>query len=119
MHHRSTAPQALVTESCYVLPLAPIGMYFVLQQPSHLQPFLDRLTSRSVLSEPEQREVLALPIRIRQVQPHEDFVRLGENVTHASLVVEGLVGRFDQNWHGDRQITALHIEGEMPDLHSV
>lgn len=30
-----------------------------------------------------------------------------------------LVGRFDQNGSGARQITALHIPGDMPDLHSV
>ena len=86
---------------------------------SDLQPFLDRLTGRSVLSEREQRQILDLPIRVRQVRPNEDFVRLGERVDHACLVAEGLVGRFDQNALGDRQITALHIKGEMPDLHSV
>jgi CRP-like cAMP-binding protein len=91
----------------------------MLQQQSSLQSFVDRLTSRSVLSSAEQRRLLDLPISVRQVEPNEDFVRLGERVGHASLVVEGLVGRFDQNSRGDRQITALHIKGEMPDLHSV
>ena len=62
---------------------------------SNLQPFLDRLTSRSVLSENEQRQILALPIRARQVRPNEDFVALGKTVDHVFYVVDGLVGRFD------------------------
>lgn len=90
-----------------------------MHQPSNLQPFLDRLNSRSILSEREQRQILDLPIRIRQARPNEDFVHLGERVDHACLVVAGLVGRFDQNARSDRQITALHIPGDMPDLHSV
>jgi len=89
------------------------------QQHSRLQPFLDRLTSRSVLSHREQQRILDLPIHVRQTRPNEDFVRLGEKVDHASLVIDGLVGRFDQNAQGGRQITALHIKGEMPDLHSI
>jgi len=87
--------------------------------PSSLQPFLDRLTSRSVLSEREQQRILDLPIRVRQSRPNEDFVALGERVDHACLVMDGLVGRFDQNARGERQITALHVPGDMPDLHSV
>ena len=84
-----------------------------------LQRFLDRLTSRSLLSERERQAILSLPTRARQVAGNHDFVRLGERVDHASLVVGGLVGRFDQNADGVRQITALHIGGDMSDLHSV
>jgi len=87
--------------------------------PSNLQPFLDRLTSRSILSDREQRRILELPVRVRQARANEDFVSLGERVDHACFIVEGLVGRFDQNARGERQITALHIPGDMPDLHSV
>jgi CRP-like cAMP-binding protein len=84
-----------------------------------LQRFLDRLTSRSVLSEREQQAILDLPTYATHARSSEDFVQLGERVTHACFVVDGLVGRFDQNAQGRRQITALHIPGEMPDLHSV
>ncbi|WP_371416838.1 Crp/Fnr family transcriptional regulator [Sphingosinicella sp. BN140058] len=35
------------------------------------------------------------------------------------MIVDGLVGRFGQNSDGNRQITALHIGGDMADLHSV
>lgn len=84
-----------------------------------LQRFLDRLTKRSVLTNQEQQAILNLPTRAEQVQPNRDFVRLGERLDHACLIVGGLVGRFEQTFNGVRQITALHIPGDMADLHSV
>jgi CRP-like cAMP-binding protein len=84
-----------------------------------LQRFADRLTGRSVLNEAEEQAIIDLPGEIEHVQSNRDFVRLGERVHHASFVVEGLVGRFGQNRRGGRQITALHVPGDMADLHSV
>lgn len=84
-----------------------------------LQPFLDKLVSRSSLGSAERKAILALPAHPFQVQTNRDFVRLGERVHHASFVVAGLVGRFGQNRDGARQITAVHIPTDMVDLHSV
>lgn len=84
-----------------------------------LQPFLNRLTSRSRLSECEQVAVLELPSKTSQVAANRDFVRLNERVDHACVVLDGLVGRFAQTAEGARQITALHIPGDAADLHSV
>ena len=86
---------------------------------SNLQLFLDRLTSRSVLTEEEQQTVLDLPGYTEQVTANRDFVPLGRRVDHACLIVAGIVGRFDQNGEGQRQITAIHVPGDMCDLHSV
>jgi CRP-like cAMP-binding protein len=86
---------------------------------SDLQPFLNRLMARSVLSEQERAAILRLPSRASQVHAHHDCVRMGERVDHSCLVVEGIVGRFSQNAEGHRQITALHVAGDMADLHSV
>lgn len=83
------------------------------------QRFVDRLTSRSVLSAEEQQAILDLPSHAVQVRPNTDFVALGDTVDHASFIVDGFVGRFDQNFEGKRQITAIHIPGEIADLHSV
>jgi CRP-like cAMP-binding protein len=85
----------------------------------NLQPFLDRLTSRSVLTDEEQQAVLNLCGHAEQVQSNRDFVPLGTRVDHACLVVAGIVGRFDQSSEGARQITAMHVPGDMCDLHSV
>lgn len=89
------------------------------QPESHLHSFLYRLTRRSVLTAAEQRAILDLPTRLMQVAPNTDFVGLGETTAQACVVLEGLVGRFDQNSRGGRQIIALHIPGDMSDLHSV
>jgi CRP-like cAMP-binding protein len=85
----------------------------------NLEHFLERLMSRSVLTNEEQQAVLSLPGHAAQVQANRDFVALGQRVDHACLIVAGIVGRFDQNGEGARQITAIHIPGEMCDLHSV
>jgi CRP-like cAMP-binding protein len=85
----------------------------------NLEPFIDRLALRSILSERERHQIRELPIAVRQVKAGHDFVGLGERVGHVSYIVEGLVGRFDQNSKGERQITAVHIGGDMADLHSV
>ena len=90
-----------------------------LSDPSPLQPFLDKLISRSSLDAAEQRAILALPAHPDQIETNRDFVRLGERVHHACFVVAGLVGRFGQNRDGNRQITAVHIPTDMVDLHSV
>lgn len=84
-----------------------------------LQRFVDRLTSRSVLSREEQEAILNLPARSEHIQSNRDFVPLGERANHSCLVVAGIVGRFGQNSQGARQITAIHIPGDVPDLHSV
>lgn len=84
-----------------------------------LERFLARLTSRSVLTQEEQQAILDLPARSELVEANRDFVPLGAKVDHACLIVDGIVGRFDQNWDGKRQITALHIPGDMADVLSV
>lgn len=84
-----------------------------------LQRFLDRLTSRSILTRDEQDAILGLNCHAAHVRANHDFVGLGETVDHASVIVAGLVGRFDQNADGGRQITAIHVPGDMANLHSV
>jgi CRP-like cAMP-binding protein len=85
----------------------------------NLQLFLDRLTTRSVLCDEERQAILGLPTRASQVDANRDFVRIGERVDHCCLIVEGMMGRFGQTSEGARQITALHVPGDVADLHSV
>jgi CRP-like cAMP-binding protein len=88
-------------------------------QTGALRGFVDRLASRSILTDDEVAALLGLTGHMRQVAAHVDFVRLRERVDHSCLVVHGLVGRFGQNSDGARQITCLHIPGDMADLPSV
>lgn len=84
-----------------------------------LKLFVDRLTSRSLLTDEECQAILELPTRERKVDANRDYVRLGEQVDHCSLIAEGVMGRFSQTSGGARQITALHVPGDVADLHSV
>ncbi len=84
-----------------------------------LRPFVDRLTNRSLLNEAEQEALLGLPTKVSKVDAHRDIVRLRETGDHVSIVVEGIVARFGQNAEGERQITALNVAGDAPDLHLV
>jgi CRP-like cAMP-binding protein len=89
------------------------------REPSALERFVARLCLRSPLSKVEKEAILSLDGREVITEAHRDIVRPGQDVDFACLVVNGLVGRFDQLATGHRQITALHIPGDMCDLHSV
>lgn len=86
---------------------------------SNLQPFLNRLTDRSRLSATERTALLQLQADVLEVEARRDFVRLDQTVDQVSVVVQGVVARFGQTADGERQITALYIAGDAPDLHSV
>ncbi|RZI58896.1 MAG: Crp/Fnr family transcriptional regulator, partial [Zymomonas sp.] len=80
---------------------------------------LDRLELRSVLTDDDRQAVLTLPGQFELIKPNHDFVRLDEQVRHTCLIASGLAGRFGQVRNGERQMTALHLPGDMADLHSV
>ena len=84
----------------------------------NLQLFVDLLTARSVLNEEEQHAILKLPTCERDVSAKTDFVGFKEEVGQSCFIASGLVGRFGETLGGARQITALHIPGDMADLHS-
>lgn len=48
-----------------------------------------------------------------------DIVVPGQITDSSCLIIRGLAGRFEQMRNGRRQATALHIAGDMCDLHSV
>lgn len=84
-----------------------------------LERFLHRLLRRSVLTAEEQQAILNLPAHAEQVRSNRDFVRQGDRTDHSSLVVAGMIARFEQTCEGARQITAIYLPGDMADLHSV
>lgn len=87
--------------------------------PTDLSPFVDRLISHSPLSEAEQMKIKTLPGQILAVAPNTPLFELNEASNHVVYINDGLAGRFDQNAKADRQITALHIPGEIPNLQSI
>jgi hypothetical protein len=77
---------------------------------SALQLFVNRLSSRSTLTQREETALLNLTGSGKQIRGHVDLILPGQQVDHTCLVVEGLMGRFGQNKKGIRQITDLPPE---------
>ena len=84
-----------------------------------LDRFLHRLELRSELDDQERAAILALPGTSVTHAAHRDIVRPGQHLDYATLIVGGLAARFDRLSDGSRQTTAIHIPGDMADLHSV
>lgn len=80
--------------------------------------FLNRLRLRSDLDAEESDAILHMEGRVEQRARREDIVLPGDRTTHACLIMTGLAARYDQTDSGARQYTALHIPGDMCDLHS-
>lgn len=87
--------------------------------PSPMQMFVDRLDRRSGLTGEEADALLSLRGHLSVARANVDIVSPGTLTVNASLVVDGLAGRFGQVVNGQRQITGLYSSGDMCDLHSL
>ena len=83
-----------------------------------LRLWLRRLKLRSRLTAADQAAVLALPGKMARLRANADFVHLKQQLHAACLVVDGMAARFGQTRDGARQLTAIHLPGDMADLHS-
>lgn len=86
---------------------------------SLLTGFLQRLLLRASLSPEDRHAILHMRGRVIDMQRGQELVVPDTLVEYATLVLDGIVGRYDQMADGRRQITAFHIPGDMCDLHSV
>jgi len=86
---------------------------------SPIDRFVLRLGRLSPLGLREREVLQDLRGRIFQAEAGTDLIARGSHADHVHLIVEGLCGRFAQFSDGERQITALHIAGDVPDLHTV
>ena len=88
-------------------------------QRSLIEPMVSHLSRHTSFLPCELDALRALSTRFEQVPARSDFVRQGQFTRDASFVASGLVGRYDQNRNGDRQVVAIYFPGDIPDLHSV
>ncbi|HEX6660503.1 MAG TPA: Crp/Fnr family transcriptional regulator [Sphingomicrobium sp.] len=86
---------------------------------SPLESFVARLERLSPVLPEDRLALLRLGGEIIQAPAGVDIVVPGEDVEYIHLLIEGLLARFAQFSDGKRQITAIHIPGDMADLHSV
>jgi CRP-like cAMP-binding protein len=80
--------------------------------------FVEMLSARTRLTAIERQAITSLPGMTQHLTGGENIVRFGEPMTSACLVVQGFCGRVEMASGGKRQITAVYLAGDMPDLYS-
>jgi CRP-like cAMP-binding protein len=80
---------------------------------------LERLRTSSAISEDDVREILALPITVKQYPAERTVVSDGQRSTDCCLIADGFCVRSKTIADGKRQILSIHIPGEIPDLMSL
>ncbi|QOR40941.1 Crp/Fnr family transcriptional regulator [Billgrantia diversa] len=78
-----------------------------------------KLESNFPLSDEEKQALKGLPVQITHLKADQHIVRTGDRPHHCCLVLEGFTCLFKLSYEGRRQIMALHIPGDMPDLQSL
>ena len=86
---------------------------------SAMAPFTARLGSHTPLDDQARQALLSIDSPGTRIRANHDMMLSGDSEDHACFVVEGVLSRYAQSACGQRQITALYVAGDMPDLHSV
>ncbi len=86
--------------------------------PSHLR-LLAKLEIMGQLSAHDREVAASLPLRHARYNANTDVVRAGSSQTESFLLTEGFVYRYQLLESGSRQVLAIHLPGDIPDLHSL
>ena len=78
-----------------------------------------KLESIFALSDEEKQAIKGLPIQTMDIKAHQDIVTIGDSPSQCCLVIDGFTSVYKDTLEGKRQIIALHIPGDMPDLQSL
>ena len=83
-----------------------------------LAPLLMKLRARDRIT-PEEERILGDSIsEIKELPAGKTIVRAGVDVHQCTLLIEGIVCRYNDLADGQRQIMELHVGGDFLDLHS-
>lgn len=78
-----------------------------------------KLESIFPLSDEERQALHDLPVHVTALKAGQDIVRLGDRPSQSCLVLEGFTCVYKLTSEGKRQIMALHVPGDIPDLQSL
>jgi CRP-like cAMP-binding protein len=78
-----------------------------------------KLESIFPLSEEEKQALQGLPVQVTVLKPDQDIVRVGDRPSQCCLVLEGFTCVYKLTAEGKRQIMAMHVPGDIPDLQSL
>lgn len=87
--------------------------------PSVTEALLANVARHGTLLPADETTLRKLPYRIKALQPEQDVVRQGDRPEVAVFVVKGMLARYHTLPDGNRQYVALHVAGDMPDIHSL
>lgn len=80
---------------------------------------VQKLESIFPLTDEERQALHEVPVKVTALNADQDVVRVGERPSHSCLVLEGFTCVYKLTREGKRQIMALHVPGDMPDLQSL
>src|SRR5205085_1233530 len=83
---------------------------------SPLQPMLHKLSYWASFSPDDQAALLGLPFSLKTIEAAHYIVRDGEKPTHSCLLRSGFAYRHKIVADGARQITSIHMAGDIVDL---
>lgn len=78
-----------------------------------------KLESIASLSDEEKQALHDLPVQVQVLKADEDIVRIGDRPSQSCLLLDGFTCVYKVTAEGKRQIMALHVPGDMPDLQSL
>lgn len=78
-----------------------------------------KLASVFDLRDDEKKAIHDLPISTLALRSNQDIVKMGEQPTRCCLIVQGFACAYKLTFDGRRQILALYIPGDIPDLQSL
>src|SRR4051794_2044996 len=78
-----------------------------------------KLDSIFPLTDEEMRALEAMPLQVMDINPDYDIVRVGDRPTQSCVVLEGFTCVYKLSAQGKRQIMAVHVPGDLPDLQSL
>jgi CRP-like cAMP-binding protein len=81
--------------------------------------FLNRLLRHTKLGAEEQNAFLSLASAEIDMPAHGIVIARGQTAASSCLVMQGLLAKTRDTLSGRRQITALYIPGDMPDIHDM
>ena len=77
-----------------------------------------KLRARDTISDEEEQVLRRSVSEIKELPRAKVIVRAGVDVSHCTLLFEGLVCRYKDLSDGQRQVMELHVAGDFLDLHS-
>lgn len=92
-------------------------MTMVTNTPNQLM--IRKLESIFPLTDEEKQGLNDLPIKIADIKSNQDIVRVGDQPSQCFMMLEGYTCIYKMTAEGKRQILALYVPGDLPDMQSL